>query len=477
MRSKDILKFLTVILLCHYGNGLRAQDAKPITFDDHIAPIFKRHCVQCHGETKQKAGLDLSSYLSTKKGGGGGPVVLSGQSGSSSIFKVITAENPAERMPPENDALPKEQVALIKAWIDSGLRQNAGSAAAPTRILGFTPAAVTNIGGPVPMPSKLSAVEKIKTTRPFPILALASSNRAPLIASASYGAIDFVDPKDRSVIGSVAFPEGEPQILRFSKSGGVLLAAGGRPVQNGVAVLFDVVSGKRLAEIGNESDAIIAADISADEKSIAIGGSSRIVKIFSTKDGTLLHTLVKHTDWVTAIAFSPDGKLLATGDRTGLIHIWDATSGGVVFPLSEHKASVRSLAWRSDSKALASSGDDGLVVWWDVSKGWPSISKPDAHPAQRPAGYYGKIPNGVLDVAFGPKGELVTCGRDQTVKVWATDGQLVKTFSILEEQSKTSTQGIKIFPTRVALSFDGTIVVAGESAGRIHSWPLTPSKK
>ena len=278
-------------------------------------------------------------------------------------------------------------------------------------------------------------------------------------------------------MGSVAFPEGEPQILRFSKSGGVLLAAGGRPVQNGVAVLFDVVSGKRLAEIGNESDAIIAADISADEKSIAIGGSSRIVKIFSTKDGTLLHTLVKHTDWVTAIAFSPDGKLLATGDRTGLIHIWDATSGGVVFPLSEHKASVRSLAWRSDSKALASSGDDGLVVWWDVSKGWPSISKPDAHPATRPAGYYGKIPNGVLDVAFGPKGELVTCGRDQTVKVWATDGQLVKTFSILEEQSKTNTQGIKIFPTRVALTFDGTIVVAGDSAGRIHSWPLTSPKK
>ena len=77
MRSKDILKFLTVILLCHYGNGLRAQDAKPITFDDHIAPIFKRHCVQCHGETKQKAGLDLSSYLSTKKGGGGGPVAVS----------------------------------------------------------------------------------------------------------------------------------------------------------------------------------------------------------------------------------------------------------------------------------------------------------------------------------------------------------------------------------------------------------------
>jgi len=105
------------------------------------------------------------------------------------------------------------------------------------------------------------------------------------------------------------------------------------------------------------------------------------------------------------------------------------------------------------------------------------ISKPDAHPATRPAGYYGKIPNGVLDVAFGPKGELVTCGRDQTVKVWATDGQLVKTFSILEEQSKTNTQGIKIFPTRVALTFDGAIVVAGDSAGRIHSWPLTSPKK
>jgi WD40 repeat protein len=142
-----------------------------------------------------------------------------------------------------------------------------------------------------------------------------------------------------------------------------------RPVQNGVAVLYDVTSGRRLAELGNEADTVIAADLSADELTVAIGGSTRVVKIFSTHDGELLHSLTKHTDWITAIAFSPDGKWLATGDRSGNIHLWDAASGGVVLPLSEHKAAVSALTWRSDSQLLASCGEDGLVVWWDVAKG------------------------------------------------------------------------------------------------------------
>lgn len=444
-----------------------ADDAKPITFDDHIAPILKRHCWQCHGDAKQEAGLNLATYTNAIKGSSGGAVLVAGRSSTSRLLQAVTAEDPAERMPPQNDPLPKEQIALLKAWIDTGLRQNSGSAALPTRTLNFTPSAARTSDGPAPMPEKLAALDHAKTLRPFPILALAASPRGPLLAAAGYERIDFVNPTTKEVIGSLAFPEGEPHVLRFSRSGAVLLAAGGRPVQSGAAVLFDVKSGKRLAELGNETDTVIAADLSVDERLVAIGGSNRTIKVFSTVDGSLKHTLVKHTEWITAIAFSPDGKLLASADRVGNIHLWDASSGGVVLPLAEHKASVRSLSWRSDSQVLASVAEDGQIVWWDIAKGFPLTTKPDAHPPSRTPGTYGRIANGVLDAAFGPNGELVTCGRDGTVKVWSSDGSPLKSFAVPTTESSKA----KPLPLRSVLTFDGVRIVSGDTLGRLHTWP------
>lgn len=451
---------------------VHGDEPKPTTYDDHVAAIFKRHCLQCHGDAKQESGLNLANYAAVMKGGSGGAVVVSGRSSGSRLFQAITAEDPAERMPPNNDALPKEQVALIKAWIDTGLRQNSGSAAAPTRTLGFTPTKAMQFDGPPPMPGKLPDVEAMKTTRPFPILALAASPRAPLVAAAAYERVDLLDPTTRRVLGSLAFPEGEPHGLRFSRSGGVLLVAGGRPVQNGRVVLFDVATGKRLAELGDEPDVVMAADISPDESRVAIGGSGRVVKLLSTIDGKVLDVLVKHTDWITALAFSPDGKLLATGDRAGNIQLWDAVSGGIVLPLAEHKAAVRGLSWRSDSEVLASCADDGQIVWWNVGKGWPAMSKADAHPPRRPSGVYGKIPNGVLDASFGPRGELVTTGRDQVVRLWSADGTEMKAFPMESASDRSPASRIGVMPLRAVISFDGKTVVSGDSAGMVRSWPI-----
>lgn len=447
----------------------------PVTFEDHVAGILRKNCAQCHGDSKQKAGLHFGSYSSVMKGGSGGAAVVAGRASASPLFNVLIKEDRTERMPPDADPLPAAEIELIKKWIDSGLREHAGSSAVAMRTLGFKPADAAESAqtGPPPLPSDLPSVERASLQRPFPVLAMASSPRAAVAAASGYGVIELFEPGSARSLGGLAFGEGEPFVLRFSKSGRRLLAAGGRPVETGVAAVYDVLTGKRLAAVGDEPDAVLAADLSPDERMVAVGGASRLVKVFSTENGSLLYSLDKHTDWITALSFSPDGRYLISGDRGGNIHLWEAKTGGVVLPLSEHKGSIRSLSWRSDSGVVASCGEDGLIVWWDVSDGFPVANKPNAHPPKRAAGVYGKVANGVLDCSFGPRGELVSCGRDRVVRIWDSSGAEKKVFQ-LPESDPTGAAGrkIRVFPTRVAVSFDGKTILAGDSAGGLHSWKL-----
>ena len=185
-------------------------------------------------------------------------------------------------------------------------------------------------------------------------------------------------------------------------------------------ILFDVKSGKRTAEIGDEEDSVLAADISTDHRFVALGGPLKSVKIFETKSGKLLHRIKKHTDWITAIAFSPEGDHVATADRNGGIHIWEAEKGAIVFSLSEHKVRVTDLDWRSDGKMLASVADDGVLILWDMKDGWPS-KVVDAHKSKS-APYRHTKSTGVLAADWNRSGEIVTVGRDRIARLWSADG-------------------------------------------------------
>ncbi len=465
------LAALSLLLLIVSSRCLAGDESKPAdkppgptNWDDHVAPVLRRSCAACHGDGKQEAGLNLASYTGAMKGSGGGEVVIAGRASSSRLIQVLTSTEDGERMPPDGDPLTPETIALISAWIDTGLRENAGSSAASMRTLGFKPADTSAAAGPGALPKDLPPVTRTPVSRPYPVLALASSPRAPVVAASGFKVIELFDPVTRENLGALPFPEGEPLVLSFSRSGRLLLAAGGRPVQNGSAVLFDVASGKPLASVAEEPDAILAADISPDEKLVAIGCTSRLVKLYSTEDGSLKATIDKHTDWVTALAFSPDGKYLATADRIGNIHLWDGQTGGVILPLSEHKKSVRALSWRSDSAVVASCGEDGTVVWWDVKDGWPLANKPNAHK------------DGVLDCRFGPRGELATCGRDGIIRVWGANGQELKNMPLPMTPAATAPTmlppGVRLLPTRVAVAADGKTILAGDTAGQLHSWEL-----
>ncbi len=443
--------------------SVQAFAAEPnISYEEHIKPIFRENCLKCHGEDEHKAGLNLSTHANVLKGGSGGAAVVAGRASASLIYQAITDADADSRMPPKKPPLPAAQIELIRSWIQSGLRENSRSESlSAARDIGFKP--VANAGGktdgPPPMPENLPAFTPVTTSRPLPIVAMSASPTAPLLAVAGHEHVRLIDLTNQKIIGALPFPEGQPNIIRFSHNGRVLMVAGGKPVQSGCVVLFDVRSGKRLTSIGDETDAVLAADISPDQKLIALGGSGKVVKVYGTDDRKLRYKLTKHTDWITAIAFSPDGSRLASADRAGAVQLWDSASGGILLTLSEHKAAVRALAWRGDSHMLASGGEDGQLIWWDAHDGWPAIINNNAHPPARPEGVYGKIPNGVLAVAFGSAGELISAGRDRLVRLWAADGKALQSF-----------RNDASLPLQAVISQDGKLFVGGDAAGEVHFW-------
>jgi WD40 repeat protein len=295
--------------------------------------------------------------------------------------------------------------------------------------------------------------------RTHPVTALAQSPVAPIAAVSGHDRVRLFDLAKRSMLGELPFPEGIPYTLRFRRDGAVLLAGGGHGVQNGQVVLYDVRKRERMVQIGQERDIVLAADLSADGKLVALGGPSKLVKVFSATDGRLLYQIKQHSDWITALEFSPDGSRLATADRAGGIFLWDSATGSIIVNLAEHKDAVTSLSWSADGKRLVSGSDDGELVLWDTQDGFTIATDSKTHIPRMEAGSYGKPPSGILGVAFHTDGTFVTIGRDRIVHSWNADGKPIGA-------SKPASSML----TKVAVGQDNKMAVVGDYDGHVMLW-------
>ena len=459
------LKYLIRVHLCLSAAimPLLAQPAAHHTnYEEDVRPIFARHCFGCHNAGEMRAGLSLESYNGVMKGGGSGDIVIAGRPASSMLYKAVAREEGAPQMPLGQAKIPDAEIAVIRDWIQQGLLETAVSVPkGPTgpSPLDFTPSSLNKPADAPAMPESFPALSLPETMRANPVTALAASPWAPLLAVSGHERIYLYDLAKRAPAGELAFPEGIPYCLRFSRDGATLLAAGGKGVQSGKVVLFDVRTGKRLATLGNEMDIVLAADVSADGKLVALGGPGKIVKVLSVADGKVLYEIKKHTDWITALEFSPDGKLLSTGDRSGGILLWDSARGGNAGALAEHKDSIASLSWRADSKLLASGSEDGQIIVWNVADGFPLATMSKAHTPKPAPNTYGVIPGGVLGVQFTSDGRIVSAGRDSIIRIWSADGS-----------AKGASTKAEALLTKVAASFDGKLVIAGDYHGRLALW-------
>lgn len=451
MKSLRSLPPLLVLVSAVAARSLLAADAPAkVTYNDHILPIFKNACLNCHNPDKKKAGLDLSTYAGSLAGSDNGKVMESGNPSASLLVKCVRqTEDP--KMPPKGDKLTDAEIALIEKWVSGQLLESmTGKAVTAANNVQVAVISLSKPDGPPPMPSADLPLEPfVRTKSTNALIALAASPWAPLVAVGGQKQIILYNTETLQPLGILPFPEGFPAIIRFSKNGKLLMTGGGLGGKSGKVVLWDVQTGERAGEVGNEFDQVLGADLSPDQQHVALGGPGKLLKIYSTKDGKLEHSIKKHTDWITAVAFSPDGKYLASADRNGGILVWEGATGREFNSLPGHKACVTALSFMPG--VLASASEDGKIALWDVKEG-KEIRNWAAH-----AG-------GASSVDFTPDGRLVSAGRDKLAKAWDQTGKVLLTSAPFED-----------IALRAVLASDR--VVAGDWNGSIRVFDLKTGAK
>lgn len=437
-------------------------DSVALNFAEHAKAVFRAHCVSCHNSNKTEGDLDLTNYASLMQGSSSGDTIEPGSSADSYLFQLMThAESP--EMPPSGQKIPSNDIEIIRNWIDDGAINASGSK--PARKRKRQSLEMTSTSGVRPenvaVPGDLSVKSFAQTTRRPIASSIASSPWAPVIAVAAANQILLyhADPEaEKRLLGIVSWENGQPVTLRFSRDGSRLIAGGGRAAASGNFIVWDVATGKRELNVGDELDSVLAVDLSADGKQVATGGPERVVRLYSLDDSNTEQTpteLREHTDWVTAVEFSPDGKYLVSGDRSGGLILRIAKTGESLFRLPSHKASVTSVSWRADSQMFASASESGKISFWNVASA--ASGKPlksfDAHSG------------GCLSIAFNRKGELVSGGRDKLVALWNVKGKSIRKF-------KGSTEIV----TAVCVNDEAGLIFAGNFAGQLKSWRLEDGK-
>jgi len=98
-----------------------------VTFATDIKPLMEKSCVKCHSGERPKGRLKLDTLENALKGGGSGKAIIAGKSAESPIVGYTADLITDMEMPPvdkrtEFPALTKEQVGLLRAWIDQGAK-------------------------------------------------------------------------------------------------------------------------------------------------------------------------------------------------------------------------------------------------------------------------------------------------------------------------------------------------------------------
>src|SRR4051812_14800427 len=140
-----VVKYPILLLMVSLScPAFQATAAGPerVDFARDVRPILERACWKCHGQDKQKGGLRLDLRIAALGPGDSGSRAISpGKADESELIRRVEADDVEERMPPNADPLGRDEIGILRAWIDQGARwpETATAAASGRKAMVVTP--------------------------------------------------------------------------------------------------------------------------------------------------------------------------------------------------------------------------------------------------------------------------------------------------------------------------------------------------
>lgn len=118
------LEWLAADALAEDSPKIPAAAKRDVDFNKDIKPLFKEHCLKCHGASKQRGDFRLDDKSAAMKGGENfAPAIIPGSGTDSPLVKFTAGVVEGMEMPPEGEKrLSNDEIALLRAWIDQGAK-------------------------------------------------------------------------------------------------------------------------------------------------------------------------------------------------------------------------------------------------------------------------------------------------------------------------------------------------------------------
>lgn len=400
-----------------------------VSFSRHIAPIFAKRCVACHNTRTASGRLNMDSFAGILKGGESG-VSVEAHKAEESLLTLMIEDG---TMPKDADPLSKEQIGLIRKWIDAGAPLDAGIIATADlfQVMPETPQ---------PLPPETYRV-------PIPVTATAFNPEGNILASSGYHEILLWNTDDNKLLRRITNVAERVYDLEFSADGTQLAVAAGTPGQLGEVKLFSVADGAHQKTLVRTKDAVFAVSFSPDGKFIAGAGADRVVYAIEVASGRKTLQIEDHADWVMDVNWSPDGKQLVTASRDKTSKVFNAEDGRSVITFNGHGNAVYSAVFLADGANVVSAGSDKLARVW---------KKADGKEVRKIGGFGSDI----FRIAITPDNHLLSASADRTARQHnLADGKAVRTFA-----------GHKDWVYTLSYNAKRKLVATGSYDGEIRVW-------
>lgn len=442
----------------------RSGAAEPAFLAD-VAPTLVSRCLSCHSGTKARGEYKLDTFENLlQPGASSEKVVVPGKPEESELYRRLVSKDPAERMPPGDDALAPDEIAAVKKWIADGGKFD-GAARSRTVSLKSI------------LPPRRHRTPPEKYPAPAPVFALAFSPDGKELATGGVNEVLIWDSASGSLLRRLQRLPIRIHSIAYSGDGKTLLVGGGTPGEYGEVALVDAKTGERVRVLGTFDDMVLATAFSADGKSIAAGSADRTARGYRLADGGELWRESLHSDWVTSVAFSPDGKWVATASKDRTVKVLEADTGKLFTTFNGHRRQyaphagqfeVYAVAFDPQGTAFSVGGGAAIRAWDPVKTQDENGSAADMEERFKKAGHtrYLEFPMGkpAFAMAIGG-GEAYTAGGDGVLRQHdLAGGKLVREYA--KHSDWVYSVSVNANTERVATGgFDGVVHIWNTKTG------------